>query len=428
MLLIRFFPILLFIFLYVGTGIYYSFLGFANAFYLLSPTVAIIPAIALGWLFHSGSTHERMRSFIDGARHPDIITMCIIFLLAGAFSAVTYSIGSIDSTVNLALSFISPQFLLIGLFLTAAFISLAIGTSMGTIATIAPIAAGLANQGVLSPIIGMATVVSGAMFGDNLSLISDTTIAAVMSQEANMGDKLRINARVAFIASVITIIILFFMQDANALVSFKDYSILLVTPYIFLIILALLGINVFVVLFSSLVFAGCVGYISQGYTLFALSNDIVKGFTNMHDIMILSLFVGGLSGLSGKGFKDLTSSLIGWISKIGGKQKTAQLMIAAIVSIFDLLFANNTVAIVFSGEMARAIAKKYHIPSHYSAAWLDIFSCVFQGLIPYGAQILLASTIAGISPLSIVPHVYYCYVLGIVSVIYIVTNRMDQEN
>ncbi len=423
MILLSFLPILLFVAIYVGTGVYLSFMGVHNAFYQLSPTVAIIPAIALGWILHRGSTERKMHAFLDGMRHPDIITMCIIFLLAGAFSSVTNAIGSVDATVNLALSFISPQFLLIGLFITAAFISFAIGTSMGTIATIAPLAACFAQQGVCSPIISMATVVGGAMFGDNLSIISDTTIAAVMSQEANMQSKLRLNAVVAFMASFITVVILFFAQDSAFALAPKAYSLLLVVPYLFLIGLALMGTNVFIVLFFSLICAGFIGYIDHGYTLFALSADMVKGFASMHEIMLLSLMVGGLSGLAGQGSQALTARLSQWISNIGGGKKVAQLVIAAIVSIFDLLLANNTVAIVFSGDIARDIAKRYQIPPHYSAAWLDIFSCVFQGIIPYGAQVLLASSIAGISPLMIMPHVYYCYVLGAVSVLYIVSNN-----
>lgn len=183
--LTNFLPILLFLFLFVGSGIYFTVLGVSNAFYQLSPLVAIAPAIALGWVLYKGNTEEKMYAFLDGVRDRNIITMCIIFLLAGAFSEVTKAIGSADATVNLALSFIPTQFLLIGLFFVAAFISTAIGTSMGTIATIAPIAVELTQAGI-SPSLGVATVVGGAMFGDNLSIISDTTIASVMSQKADI--------------------------------------------------------------------------------------------------------------------------------------------------------------------------------------------------------------------------------------------------
>jgi Na+/H+ antiporter NhaC len=421
MIIRSFLPILLFVCIYVGTGIYFSWYGIENAFYQLSPTVAIIPAIVLAWMLARGSTEQRMKSFLDGVRHPDIITMCIIFLLAGSFSAVTNAIGSVDATVNLALSCIPPQFLLLGIFITAAFISMAIGTSMGTIATIAPIAVALARQEAFSPVIGIATVVGGAMFGDNLSLISDTTIAAVMSQEANMRAKLRINGIVAVIAATITMVILFCLHDAHAVLEVKTYASILVVPYLTLIGLALCGINVFVVLLTSIMCAGIIGYIHHGYTLFALSGDMVKGFASMHEIMLLSLMIGGLSGLAGKGSQEFATYLAHWISKGNHQQKRAQLVIAGIVSTFDILLANNTVAIVFSGDIARTIAKRYHIPPHYSAAWLDIFSCVFQGIIPYGAQLLLAGAIAGISPLMITPYVYYCYVLALVSVIYIFT-------
>jgi Na+/H+ antiporter NhaC len=213
---IGFLPILLFVLLYVGSGIYFTFLGVDKAFYQLSPVAAIIPAIALGWTLHRGLIEERMKAFLDGVRHRDIITMCVIFLLAGAFSTVTNSIGSVDAAVHMTLSLVPQQFLLIGLFLAAAFIGTAIGTSVGTIATLAPIVAGLSAQGACPATLGVATIVGGAMFGDNLSIISDTTIAAVMSQEANMKAKLRLNAKVAFLACLLTIPILLLHGDDKA--------------------------------------------------------------------------------------------------------------------------------------------------------------------------------------------------------------------
>lgn len=421
-ILINFLPILFFVILYVGSGIYFLITGVDNAFYQLSPTVAIMPAIALGWILYKGSTEQRMHAFLDGVRHRDIITMCIIFLLAGAFSSVTANIGSINSCVNLALHLIPPQFLLIGLFATSAFISTAIGTSVGTIATIAPIAAGLIDQGNLPPALTLGTVVGGAMFGDNLSIISDTTVAAVMSQEADLKAKLRINVRIAAIASTVTVGILLFLYNDSGQITAGDYSFVLITPYIFLLLIVLAGVNVFISLSIALLFAGVVGYISHGFTIIEFSKSICEGFKDMHDIMLLSLMVGGLSGFAGKGSKDLALSLSNTISRYGN-QKLAQLFIAKLVSIFDIMLANNTIAIIFSGEIARDIAKRYHIPKHYSAAWLDIFSCVFQGIIPYGAQILLASSIAGISPLQIALNVHYCYILGAVSVIYILFNK-----
>ena len=421
-----FLPIILFIFLFVGSGLYFTIIGEDNAFYQLSPLTAILPALTLGWFMHKGTTEDRMKDFLDGVRHRDIITMCIIFLLAGAFSEVTKSIGSVNATVNLALSFIPSEFLLIGLFFTAAFISTAIGTSMGTIATVAPIAVGLSSQGAFPAALGAATVVGGAMFGDNLSIVSDTTIASVMSQEANLKDKFKLNSKIAIISAVITILILIF--NSNNVINIEveqDYSLLLISPYILLIILASSGVNVFVSLVISLVFAGGVGLIENGYAILNFSKDINKGFAGMQEIMLLSLMVGGLSGLAGKSSAKLAQHLGEWVSK-RDNIKVAQLMIAKIVSVFDILLANNVIAILFTGEIAKNIAKKYQLPAHYSATWLATFSCVFQGLIPYGAQILLASTIAGVSPLSITPHVYYCYILAAVSIAYIILVRVKK--
>ena len=425
---INFLPMFLFISLYVGSGIYFSINNVPEAFYQLSPAVTIIPALILAWTIQQDTTTERMHNFLNGVRHRDIITMCMIFLLAGAFSVVTANIGSVDSVVSLSLSLIPSRLLLIGLFITTAIIATAIGTSMGTIATIAPIAAGFANQGAFPITIGMATVVAGAMFGDNLSFVSDTTIAAVMSQEADFKLKMKINSIVAFISALLTIIILFFNHDCNAEISYTNSSIILILPYVLLILLPMLNVNIFVVLITVLVFAGLIGYFTNHeYTVIKFSNDIASGFNSVHEIMILSMLVGGLSGLANKGSKDLATYLVHVIAKRGNK-KIAQLLISTIVSIFDILLANNTVAIIFSGEIARDLTKKYKIPAHYSAAWLDIFSCVFQGIIPYGAQILLAATIAGISPLQIVPHVYYCYILGIVSVIYILFAKATMDS
>lgn len=428
LLFIRFTPVLLFISLFVGSGIYFTWLGIPNAFYQLSPITAIIPAIALAWVLHRGTTQQKMHDFLDGVRHRDIVTMCIIFLLAGAFSEITKQIGSVDATVNFALSFIPSQFLLIGLFLVAAFISTSIGTSLGTIATIAPIGFVLSEQVGISSALCAATVVGGAMFGDNLSIISDTTIAAVMSQEADMKQKLKLNATVALFSSIITIILLIFRANTQVVVDVKNYNITLIIPYILLIVLAIKGVNVFVSLSLSIACAGVIGTLmDDNFGVLAFSQSINKGFISMNEIMLLSLMVGGLSGLAGKEFaKEVVTRLSILVERKNIGPKFTQLLIAKLVSVFDILLANNTIAIIFTGEIARGLSKKHKIPAHYTAAWLDIFSCVFQGVIPYGAQILLASTIAQVSPLAIVPYVYYCYVLGIVSICYILFTKLKR--
>lgn len=421
-LLYYFSPLILFISLYLGSGLYFAWQGVDMAFYQLSPVVAILPALVLAWCLQSGSTESVINRFLDGARHRDIITMCFIFMLAGALGVVTKHIGCVDATINLALSLVSPRYLLIGIFVAAAFISTAIGTSLGTIATIAPIAAELATLGAFPMALGMATVVGGAMFGDNLSLISDTTIAAVMSQGADWRKKLWINGIVAGIASIITILILLTVHDATIDLQPHAFSLIHVIPYLLLIGLAVCGFNVFVVLILSLACASVIGIYMNNYSILTLSKDITDGFASMHEITVLSLLVGGLSGLLSTGISQLRVYM-GQTRHHNPKIRTAQLATAWMVSLFDALIANNTIAIIFCSDIVKELTLAARVPAHYTAAWLDIFSCVVQGIIPYGAQILLASSIGGISPLTVSASVYYCYVLAVVAIIYIITQR-----
>ncbi len=420
--LLSFTPIFVFVGTYVGSGIYFTWLGIEKAFYQVSPTVSILPALMLAWILYKGSHNDRMKAFIDGVRHSDIITMCILFFLAGAFGTVTSAIGSVDAVVGLAVSCIPSQFLIIGIFIACAAISTAIGTSMGTIATCAPIAAALAHSGAFSMTLAMATVVGGSMFGDSLSMISDTTIAAVLSQGADMRKKFKINAIVAITAAVITIGILLFISHDGVMLEPQAASMFLMIPYIFLIALAFAGLNPFVVLVLALMCAWLIGYVHHGYSLIAFGKDIDAGCVSMHEIALLSLLVGGLSGLSAAALAALGRLLERCVGS-AKSSKTGQYLIGALVSVCDMCMANNTVAIVFSGQIAKDIASRHKIPTHYTAAWLDIFSCVVQGLIPYGAQVLLASSIGEISPLSVVPEIYYCYVLFGVTVFYIGTQK-----
>ena len=419
-------PIFLFLGLFVGSGLLFTWQGDAQAFYQVPPAVAIIPAILLAFFLLKGPMQDRLNNFLDGVRHRDIITMCLIFLLAGAFNVVTKSIGCVDATVNLILSLIPTHFVLIGLFLTAAFISTAIGTSMGTIATMGPIAVGIANHGVFPIDLGIATVIGGSMFGDSLSPVGDTTIAAVLSQQADFKQKLILNSIVACIAAVIMLVILLLIHTPATESILKPYNLFLVVPYVVLIVLAFAGLNVFQVLISGLIVAGLIGFFNHGYSILSFAKDINKGFESMQEIFLLSLFVGGLAGmLKEMGTMRYVADFIGKAHHLS--KRSAQLVIGGLVSVFDVLIANNCVAIIFSGEIAKTIAHRYKIPNHYTAAWLDIFSCVFQGIIPYGAQILLASTLSGVSPLTIAGQVYYCYILGFVAVMYILVVPIKKE-
>lgn len=419
---INFIPILLFVAIFFGSGVYYSMQGVENAFYQIPPTSAILPSIVVAWLMHKGSTKKTMDNFVGGAKHPDIITMCFIFLLAGSLSSVTKAIGSVDSTVNFALTVTPDSFLLIGLFAISALISTAIGTSMGTIAALASLVTQLSAQGAFPIELGAATLVGGSMFGDNMSIISDTTIASISSQKANLQEKLKLNIKVALVSAFFTIFLLSFADTPEIDIVDRSYSLILILPYILLIMLAVFGVNVFIVLAISLAFSGGIGIIYSDYTIPQFAQNISDGFFDMHEIMLLSILIGGLSGLSNQNSKEFAERITKLLPKNAGR-KSAELLISLLVSLFDILLANNVVAIIFSGEIAKEIATKYRIKPHESAAWLDIFSCVFQGIIPYGAQVLLICAVAHISPLEVIGKVYYCYILGGVTLAFIMARK-----
>lgn len=420
----NFIPIFLFVLTFFGTGAYYSMQGVTDSFYQIPVTTAIIPSIAVAWCMNKSSTENRISRFIDGIRHPEIIMMCIVFLLAGAVSSVTKSIGSVESTVHFILSITPKNFLLVGVFIASALISTAIGTSIGTIATLGSLVVQLSNKGAFGIEIGTATLIGGAMFGDNISVISDTTIVSVLSQKANLQKKLKLNIKIATIAFLINLIMLVSSSDGNINISYYQYQSSLILPYLFLIILATMGINILIVLVASLTFSGAIGIAVSDYSILHLSQDISRGFYDMHEILVLSILTGGLSGLLNKDPKILAQEILKLLPKNAGK-RTVEVVISFLVSLFDILLANNVVAIIFLGSVVKELAKRYNIKPHESAVWLDIFSCAFQGIIPHGAQILVASTISHVSPLDVMGKVYYCYILFFVALIYIFCKKRD---
>ncbi|OJX09340.1 MAG: sodium:proton antiporter [Caedibacter sp. 37-49] len=417
-------PILLFLVIFIGSGVYFSLLNTPFAFYQVSATVAILPSIILAIGLGNGDFVSKISNFIDGVRDSSIITMCLIYLLAGAYTEVLKSIGGVEAAVNLTLSFLPPQATLPGLFILSAFVATAMGTSMGTIAAMAPIAFGIAQAIGLSIPLTMGTVVGGAMFGDNLSLISDTTIAAVQTQGGTLKDKFKINSLIALPAMIVTLITLIaygFNNPCQSCVTITEFPWIMSTPYIFVLILAISGVNVFLVLILGILSAGFIGIcFTSNYTLLNYAKSIYQGYGSMQEILILSLLIGGLSHLSKT--QGGLQSLINFTGKIVHKfskkesKSVVEGAIATIVSLCDICTANNTIAIILAGEATHELAKKYHLPPSRTATLVDLFSCVFQGILPYSAQILLAGSIASISPLSIIPHVYYCYALGIAGV------------
>lgn len=413
-------PLGIFLALFLGTGIYFHFKGVDFAFYQLPSPIAAVVGIVVAFFIGKDRFEEKMNTFINGVGDSNIIIMCMIYLLAGGFSAVTKAMGGVDSVVNFGLDFIPPALILPGLFIIASFVSTAMGTSMGTIAAVAPIAVDIALKADLPLAIAIAAVVGGAMFGDDLSMISDTTIAATRTQNCSLKDKFITNFKIALPAAIITIVVMIVLGVKGTIPSGLEYNVLNIIPYLIVLILALLGINVFAVLILGTLIAGGIGLMYGKFSLLSFSKTIYEGFGSMQEIFILSMLIGGLAAMLAKsGGLDYLINLIS--SKIKSK-KEAELKIAALVSIADICTANNTVAIVITGPMAKTIADKHGVEPRQSASILAIFSCVWQGVIPYGAQLLLAGSIAKISPIEIMPHLYYPYILGIIMLAAIVFN------
>ncbi len=419
-------PIFIFIGLFVGTGLYFKSQSVDYAFYQLPSVVAILPAIIIAILLSKQKLNHSIDTFIKGVGHNNIITMCMIYLLAGAFAAVAKATGGVDATVAMGLSYIPPQLLLPGFFLISAFIATAMGTSMGTIAAVAPVAFGVVEQTSIEATLMAGAVISGALFGDNLSIISDTTIAATRTQGCEMKDKFKENLIFALPAAFITLMLFSFQAQGQIELQPEDYDIIKVLPYVTILILAVSGLNVFVVLTIGILFAGLTGFATTDYSIIQYAKDIYAGFGNMQEIFLLSMFVGGLAALiqqqGGIAFINYKiENFVQWISKEKSEKspKIVELCIALMVALANSCIANNTVAIVVTGDIAKSLADKHDICPKRSASLLDIFACIVQGILPFGAQALLIGSIFSLSPLSVGLHAWYCMILAIVSVVII---------
>lgn len=413
------FPFAVFLGLFLGTGVVLTLKGVDFAFYQLPASIAIIPAILVAIWLGKAPIGEQIGQFIQGAGHQNIITMCIIYLLAGAFATVAKATGSVDASVQLGLSLFPDYLLLPGLFLVAAFISTAMGTSMGTIAAIAPIALGFIESANLDASIIAGVIISGAIFGDNLSIISDTTIASTRSQGAQMKDKFKVNFKFAVPAAIICIAIFASLGVSIPHEEVNDINVIGLIPYIVILVLALLGVNVFLVLIIGIVLAAGVGMFTQGYQLSTWVSDINSGFANMQDLFILALFIGGLSELVKQqgGLAALTNGVEKLARKISpsNKKRAAGLGIASLAFSCNFFTANNTVSIIVTGETAKNLAKDGELSPAHSASILDIFACINQGLLPYGAQALLLGTTLKISPIEVISSAFYPMILLVVA-------------
>ena len=414
-------PLLFFIVIYLGVGIVLHSKGVEMAFYQCPSVVAMTIAVILAFLmYHKTGIDNNFKLFARGAGDENIMTMLMIFLLAGAFSSVAGAMGGVSSTANLGLAIIPPRFIVPGIFIIAAFLSTATGTSMGTVGAIVPIAYNMAKTADLNMSFVVAAVLTGAMFGDNLSMISDTTIAATRTQGVDLKDKFRTNAWISIPSALITLSLMVIFSKGGTATGNLDYNLIKVVPYVLVLGLALLGLNVFAVLIIGIISASAVGVGTGAIGLMEVAAKIWAGYQGMIEVFILSMFVGGLAELT-KHYGGL-KWIIDKTSKLLKGPKSASVGIAVLSALTDAATANNTVAIIVTGEIAKEISEKYKIDPRRTASFLDIFSCIMQGFIPYGAQFLLIASLTknAVNPTSMIPYNWYLIILGIMSLISVV--------
>ena len=402
-------PLLVFVALYLVTSIV------AGDFYKVPITVAfMLSSIYSVIIFGGVSLKERIEVYCKGAGTNNMMLMLWIFVLAGAFAGSAKCMGSIDETVNLTLYLLPSELLTAGLFVASCFISLSIGTSVGTIVALAPIAAGVANETGMSIPMLTAVIVGGSFFGDNLSFISDTTIISTSTQGCRLNDKFRVNAFLAFPSAILVLIIYTLIgNEALAPEHIEDINIIKVAPYMIVLITAIAGMNVLAVLTLGIITTGIIGIACQSFDIFGWFAAMGDGINNMGNLIIITMMAGGmLEVIKRQGGIDF---IISRMTKHVNSKRGAELCIAGLVALVDLCTANNTVAILTVGSLSKKIGDRYGVDNRKCASILDTMSCCVQGLIPYGAQILMAAGLASINPISIVPYLYYPMLIGIVT-------------
>lgn len=420
--LVALLPLILFVATFLGAGI---LLGDSEAlsFYALPSPIAAVVGIAAAFLLFRTPISEKVNHLITGCGQPQIVLMCIIYLLAGGFATLTKEIGGVQAVVAFGSQYLSMQLLYAGVFVLTAFVSFSAGTSVGAITAIAPIAAGfLTLPGINGPLIA-ASLLGGAMFGDNLSLISDTTIAATQTQECDMKDKFRVNSRIAIPAALATVVLLIgigtLTHSSGPVTSTLESSpsLLFALPYVVVIALAVLGVHVTVTLFAGIVVAAVIALSATDMTLLASAKTIYQGFLGMNEIFLLSMLSAGLITLIEKegGIRYLIEKTTAFASS----KARSFTGIAALVSVVDAAIANNTVAILVTGPIANRLRKRYSIEGAHSACVLDISSCIVQGIIPWGAQVLILLQQMGpsINYFEMISQAYYLGILGVTAIL-----------
>ena len=410
-------PLLLFLVLYLVTSLV------MGDFYKMPIAVAfVVASVYAATLLRGKSIQERVEIFSAGASDQNILQMIWIFILAGAFAASAEAMGAIDATVNLTLKLLPAEYLTAGLFLAACFVSLSVGTSVGTIVALTPVASGLAVEAGMNDALLVATVVGGSFFGDNLSFISDTTIAATRTQGCNLRDKFRFNLRIALPAALITLVVYLLVGSSVESVAMPErIEWLKVLPYLLVLVTALSGVNVMIVLLLGIISTGILGLATGALDLFGWCGELGKGMVGMGELIIVTMLAGGMLETirRGGGIDYIISRLT---RRLHGT-RAAQGAIAGLVCLANCCTANNTIAILTVGPLAAEIADRFGVDRRKSASLLDSFSCFTQGLLPYGAQMLMAAGLASLSPLEIMGYLYYPVVLGVCATISIWIKR-----
>lgn len=411
-------PIGVFLIIFLGSGI------IMNDFYAMPAIVAFLIALAVAFIQNRGlSFAEKFAVISKGVGDENIITMCLIFLCAGAFSGAVTAAGGVESTVNFGLSILPSNIAVVGLFVIGCFISVSMGTSMGTIAALAPIAVGISEKTGYAMAICIGAVVCGAMFGDNLSMISDTTIAAVKTQGCEMKDKFKANFLIVLPAAIITIII-FLIITRNSDYQMPEeltFNLFQILPYVLVLVGALIGINVFIVLIGGTIVSLIVGVATGTLAISEMFTVVGNGVTGMYDITVISIVVACIVSLV-KEYGGI-QFILDLIRKGIKGRKGAEIGIAGLSLMVDACTANNTVAIVMAGPIAKEISEEFGVDSKRSASLLDIFTSVGQGLIPYGAQLLSAATLTALTPFDILPYCYYPILMAISALAFILIKK-----
>ena len=422
-------PIGVFLVLYLGLGIVFEYiLKIEEGFYKTPTIVVFLIALFVACIQNRKlDFNAKLKVMAKGVADENILTLCLVFLTAGAFSGAISAAGGADSTVNLFLTFLPVKVAVAGLFLIACFVSLSMGTSVGTISALSSFALSMSQTTGYDVVLCIAAVVGGAMFGDNLSMISDTTIAAVRTQGCEMKDKFRMNFLIVLPAAVLTFIIFIILTPAgDGSLSVGPYSIWKVIPYLVVLIGAIIGINVFLILVAGTVLSLIVGVATGAFDWTQMFKVMGDGVQSMYDITVISIIVACIGALV-REYGGI-QWIIDFVRRRTRTRRGAQLSIAGLVSAVDVAVANNTVAIVLTGSIAKDISTEYDIDPRRTASLLDIFASVMQGIIPYGAQLLYASAGVGISAVKIMPYMFYCYLMAVCAIVYILFWPQKKKN